>query len=129
MNLNKLMNLRKENGWSLQYVSSQLGVAKSTYAGYESGYRRPSLEALISMADLFDTSVDYILGRVDDPVSHSAHKEKAIELSRFPDVALSIDENILSESEMQLFVAFIRAKREIEQTVQQEKENQKKSSS
>lgn len=66
MNLDRLTTLRKDKKWSLQYTADRLGIAKSTYAGYESGYRRPSLEALIEIADLFNTSTDYLLGRVDD---------------------------------------------------------------
>lgn len=120
MNLNRLMALRKEKSWSLQYVSDQLGMAKSTYAGYESGYRRPSLEAITAMADLFETSVDYILGRIPDPLTHSHQSgltnEEPIELSTFPDVTLSIDDINLSQDDLCQFVAFIRARREMEQS-------------
>ncbi|WP_370297868.1 helix-turn-helix domain-containing protein [Ammoniphilus sp. YIM 78166] len=35
-------------------------MAKSTYAGYGSGYREPSLETIRKLADLLETSVDYI---------------------------------------------------------------------
>lgn len=40
MNLDRLTELRKKKNWSLQYTADLLGIAKSTYAGYESGYRR-----------------------------------------------------------------------------------------
>ncbi len=121
MNLNRLMALRKEKGWSLQYVSDQLGMAKSTYAGYESGYRRPSLEAIKSMAELFDTSVDYILGRTDTPFAVLGQSDGSLELTPFLETALSVDGIVLSQEELQHFIAFIRAKREIEQTVSQAK--------
>ncbi|MCL6587740.1 MAG: helix-turn-helix transcriptional regulator, partial [Anoxybacillus sp.] len=42
----RLSELRKKKKWSLQYIADQLNIAKSTYAGYESGYRQPSLEAV-----------------------------------------------------------------------------------
>ncbi|WNS78406.1 helix-turn-helix transcriptional regulator [Domibacillus sp. DTU_2020_1001157_1_SI_ALB_TIR_016] len=119
MNLNRLMALRKDRNWSLQYVSDQLGMAKSTYAGYESGYRRPSLEAITAMADLFHTSVDYILGRVDKPGTHAdppnRQDEKTIDLNNLENCMLSVDGQALSEEEIRQFVAFIKAKRELEQ--------------
>ncbi len=65
MILNRLTTLRKAKRWSLQYTADRLGIAKSTYAGYESGHRRPSLETINLLAGLYDTSTDYILGRVD----------------------------------------------------------------
>ncbi|GAA3326091.1 hypothetical protein GCM10020331_060590 [Ectobacillus funiculus] len=49
-----------------QQIASEL--PKSTYAGYESGYREPPLHALCQMADLFDTTVDYILARSDHKI-------------------------------------------------------------
>lgn len=119
MNLNRLMALRKERNWSLQYVSDQLGMAKSTYAGYESGYRRPSLEAITAMADLFHTSVDYILGRVDEPGAYAdppnRQDENTVDLNNLKNCMLSVDGQALSEEEIRQFVAFIKAKRELEQ--------------
>ncbi|WP_050182695.1 helix-turn-helix domain-containing protein [Domibacillus robiginosus] len=120
MNLNRLMALRKERNWSLQYVSDQLGMAKSTYAGYESGYRRPSLEAITAMADLFHTSVDYILGRVDEPGAYADQSNRqdektTVDLNNLESCMLSVDGQALSEEEIRQFIAFIKAKRELEQ--------------
>ena len=125
MNLNRLMSLRKERRWSLQYVSDQLGMAKSTYAGYESGYRRPSLEAISAMADLFGTSVDYILGRIHEPIDFSLQAnhgdEKTIDLSNLANTILSVDGQAFSEEEIRQFVAFVKAKRELEKPIQRVK--------
>jgi transcriptional regulator with XRE-family HTH domain len=118
MILNRLTRLRKDKGWSLQYTADRLGIAKSTYAGYESGYRRPSLEAIKLIADLFDTSTDYILGRVDHPTfqfeEDTTKSVQFIELRDLPNLALAVDGTSLSKEEIQQFIAFIRAKREIE---------------
>ncbi|AXN38247.1 transcriptional regulator [Peribacillus butanolivorans] len=118
MILNRIISLRKKKRWSLQYTADRLGIAKSTYAGYESGYRRPSLESIKSMADLFETSIDYILGRVE----HSTFLSKEIstesvqfmELTDPLNLELAVDGISLSEEEMIQFIAFIRAKRELE---------------
>jgi transcriptional regulator with XRE-family HTH domain len=118
MILNRLTTLRKGKKWSLQYTADRLGIAKSTYAGYESGHRRPSLEAIKLMADLFDTSTDYILGRVDQPTfqleEDTTYSVQFMELTDLPNLELAIDGTSLSVEEMQQFIAFIRAKRELE---------------
>ena len=43
-------------------VSKAAGIAKSTYAGYESEFRQPSLDKLAFFADYFNVTTDYLLG-------------------------------------------------------------------
>lgn len=120
MILSRLTTLRKSKDWSLQDAADQLGIAKSTYAGYESGYRRPSLEAIKLMADLFETSIDYLLGRVDHSTfPPEGDKRESIELTESSAFTLAVDGTPLSREETQQFVAFIRAKREIEEKSRQ----------
>ncbi|MCM3542161.1 helix-turn-helix domain-containing protein [Priestia megaterium] len=109
--LSRLAQLRKEKKWSLQYTADQLEIAKSTYAGYESGYRRPSLEALVTIAELFDTSTDYLLGKEKEPHSLS---DAPIELTSPQTHPITVDGAELSQEEIQQLTAFIRAKRQIE---------------
>ncbi|MFN2744785.1 MULTISPECIES: helix-turn-helix domain-containing protein [Bacillus] len=113
MNLDRLTTLRKSKKWSLQYTADLLGIAKSTYAGYESGYRRPSLEALIEIADLFNTSTDYLLGRVDDP-RNGKDKSDAIELTEWGKHKLAIDGTLLSEEDIKQMAAFIKVKKQFD---------------
>lgn len=103
--LERLSVLRKERKWSLQETADKLGIAKSTYAGYESGYREPSLHSLLQIARLFDTTVDYLLG---------AEKDDFIEITNLiksHSHSLSIDGVLLSADELIDFVSFVRVKR------------------
>ncbi|SEG86678.1 Transcriptional regulator, contains XRE-family HTH domain [Bacillus sp. ok061] len=109
--MERLSELRKNKKWSLQDTADQLGIAKSTYAGYETGYRWPSLQSLSKIADLFDTSVDYILGRTDDPRSKDVIE--IAELMKNPEKTISIDGESLSIDEIIEFIAFVRSKREL----------------
>ncbi|MGE1044203.1 helix-turn-helix domain-containing protein [Bacillus wiedmannii] len=109
--LERLSELRKNKKWSLQDTADQLGIAKSTYAGYETGYRWPSLQSLSKIADLFDTSVDYILGRTDD--ARSKDVIEIAELMKNPNKTISIDGESLSIDEIIEFIAFVRSKREL----------------
>jgi transcriptional regulator with XRE-family HTH domain len=105
--LENLSELRKKRKWSQQETADQLGIAKSTYAGYESGYREPSLQSLSQIADLFETTVDFILGRTNEEQDHI----EVTTLLKEPDPRLLIDGKILSVDEIVDFVAFVRSKR------------------
>ncbi|MED3564025.1 helix-turn-helix transcriptional regulator [Bacillus xiapuensis] len=110
--LERLSELRKERKWSLQETADQLGIAKSTYAGYESGYRLPSLHSLSQIADLFHTSVDYLLGRTVDSLMEKSQIE-ITKLMGTPEKVLSLDGVLLSKEELAEFIAFVRVKREL----------------
>jgi transcriptional regulator with XRE-family HTH domain len=121
MHLHRLYELRKTKKWSLQEVADKLGIAKSTYAGYESGYRQPSLDAIKKIADAMETSVDYLLNRTDNPdfLEYKRYEKEVITIElaneNVPaEVNLIIDGRMLSEEERKQFVAFIRAKRQLE---------------
>lgn len=119
--LKRLSQLRKHKKWSLQYTADRLGIAKSTYAGYESGYREPSLEQIKKLADLMETSVDYLLARVDN-LDTNVKEEKIrmnvkLELTEptsLSKIELALDGKTLAEEELKHLVAFIRARREVE---------------
>lgn len=59
---NILKSLRKNNGKTQLELSKLLNVQKSTVSMYERGKRTPSPDVLKKYADIFDVSLDYILG-------------------------------------------------------------------
>lgn len=97
----------------MQETADCLGIAKSTYAGYESGYRVPSLKALLQIADLFDTTVDYILNRTDE--KHP--KLELTELLHSEDIVLTLDEITLTIEDFCDFIAFIQVKRNVKKAL------------
>ncbi|GAE24634.1 HTH-type transcriptional regulator AnsR [Halalkalibacter wakoensis JCM 9140] len=111
--LKRLAELRKDKNWSMQETADRLGIAKSTYAGYESGYRMPSIQALIELADLYDTTVDYLLGREEDHVS----KINLTELINLEKTRLYLDQLPISTEELMDFIAFTRVKREMKSSL------------
>ena len=46
-------------------VACMLGVDRTTYAKYESGTSEPNYDMLLTLADIFEVSTDYLLGRTD----------------------------------------------------------------
>lgn len=63
----RLRNLR-ERQRRKQYVVSELcGLNRSAIRRYERGEREPGLKELISIADYFEVSIDYLAGLTDNP--------------------------------------------------------------
>jgi transcriptional regulator with XRE-family HTH domain len=63
----RLKAFREQNGWTQQKLGEMLSVSDATINRYEKGLRSPDPEMLEKFADVFNVSVDYLLGRVDDP--------------------------------------------------------------
>ncbi|GGE16359.1 transcriptional regulator [Marinithermofilum abyssi] len=63
----RLRELRQQHGLRQSDVAKKLGITESAYGYYEQGRREPPYKSLQQLADLFDVSVDYLLGRTDIP--------------------------------------------------------------
>ncbi len=61
----RLKQLRNENGVSQRKMSSIIELDSTMYGKYERGERMPTIETLVKLADYFDVSADYLLGRTD----------------------------------------------------------------
>ena len=58
-----LKKLRKDNNMTQKELADKLDIARTTLANYEQGTRFPDKETLLSIADFFDVSLDYLVGR------------------------------------------------------------------
>ena len=63
----QLKKIRNEHGKKQREVAEYLGIKIRSYQAYEGGTREPSIDTLIALADFFDVSVDYLIGRTDIP--------------------------------------------------------------
>lgn len=63
----RLIMLRKEKGVRQEDVADYLNIARPTYTQYETNRRKPDIETLRRIADYFHCSLDFLLGRTDDP--------------------------------------------------------------
>ena len=63
----RLKALRKEKGKKQREMAELLGLSLRTYQFYESGDYDPNLPNLVRLADYFQVSTDYLLGRTDRP--------------------------------------------------------------
>ena len=64
---NNLKKLRKEVGLTQISLQMKTGIEQSLLSKYENGERVPPTETLIVLADFYGVSMDYIMGRTDNP--------------------------------------------------------------
>lgn len=63
----RLQELQKQSGILKKDIAQAVGLSIMGYYRYERGERQPTADVLISLADYFDVSLDYLVGRSDDP--------------------------------------------------------------
>lgn len=63
----RLLKLRKEKKKTQEDIAKIVGVTRPAYTAYENGTRTPDYNILETLADYFDVTTDYLLGRSDDP--------------------------------------------------------------
>lgn len=63
--MNRIKILREELNITQQELADKINGAKSTIAMYEKGDRKPSMEVLIKLSDIFNCTIDYLLGKSD----------------------------------------------------------------
>ena len=63
----RLRHLREDRDLNQTAVAEVLHVSQTTYSRYESGALDIPSAALITLAEFYGTSVDYLLGLTDDP--------------------------------------------------------------
>ena len=63
----RLSALRKERGLSLIALGEQLSITDEAVRLLEKGKRSPSFEVLCALAEFIGVSIDYLVGRTDNP--------------------------------------------------------------
>lgn len=67
MYFRRIKDLREDNDKTQEFVSEYLHMHRSVYRRYESGEREIPTWAVLKLAELYNTTTDYILGRTDTP--------------------------------------------------------------
>ena len=85
----RLRKLRKEKGIQIVEVAEYLGISRQGYGNYENGTREPSMAILVKLADFYEVSADYLLGR---------------EEQKFVEDVSKMSDNDLDKKLMQFFI-------------------------
>ena len=57
----KIMHLRKKNGWSQEELAGKLNVSRQSVSKWESAMSVPDLDKILLMSEIFEVSTDYLL--------------------------------------------------------------------
>ncbi len=66
----RLKECRKECGLTQNQVAIYCDITEKTYQNYELMTREPKIEILMRIAEFYDVSLDYLVGRTDKKNSH-----------------------------------------------------------
>ena len=109
----RLRKFRKENGYSQSHIANVLGIERSTYTYYETGKTVPVIFDLMRLADLYDISMDSLLGfhaDASDPLAFGDPRQPVRATVRRKERYLSESVQDLSSEERQLLAFYRSAK-------------------
>ena len=87
VNIDRIKELAKEKGIKIKFICSQLGLAETYLSNVKNGKDRMTDERLQKIADILDTTVEYLTGESDE-------KESSVGIT----VSLTSEESALIES-------------------------------
>lgn len=116
----RLTRLRKEKKLTQEQLAKNVGITRSALSQYEIGTRSPDYEIVRRIAEYFDVSIDYLVGRTADP--KRVLKEQARQLIDMIDLDLTdeeimsamnlyVDGQLVEKDEVIIFISLIRANR------------------
>lgn len=119
----RIAELREAKGWTQEELSARLGITRAALSHYEKNRRKPDFEALKLLADCFDVSVDYLVGRTTQPQTELSNDARSftdqLELSDdevMRHFQLTVDGHQLTDEEARRFIAFVRAERQMRES-------------
>ncbi len=62
----RIRDLREDRDLTQKQIAEFLHIKQNTYSQYENGHRQIPVDILISLAQFYNTSVDYLLGRTNE---------------------------------------------------------------
>lgn len=66
MNLERIRDLREDNDLTQKEIAGKLNISQRAYSHYENGSRNIPLNIIVKLADVYNCSVDYLLGRTNN---------------------------------------------------------------
>ncbi|MBQ7225481.1 MAG: helix-turn-helix transcriptional regulator [Clostridia bacterium] len=76
---NRIKDLREDRDLRQSDLSKATGIDQRTISNYETGKTNPDSEALIKLADFFNVSIDYLVGRVHFDLPSDESRAKLVE--------------------------------------------------
>ena len=115
----RIKQLRKENKITQEELGKMFGMVKSTISLYENGKSNPDDEIKQKIADQFNVSIDWLLGRTDERRTAdeiiAEYKEKELEFEElFDRFNIYFEGKKLTEKDKKSIISFLQMLRERE---------------
>ena len=65
MNINRLKEIREDRDYNQVYIAKLLKITQAQYSRYEQGINLIPIDKLNTLANFYNTSIDYLLSRTD----------------------------------------------------------------
>ena len=97
LNIDRLIECREKLGISKMEAAKRMQLSQPAYLRYEAGTRVPSLQTLSVIANVLNTSVEYLTDQSDDPkpVVYTISKSADPELFRIVTICKSSDDDMI----------------------------------
>ncbi len=76
---NRIKDLREDRDLRQYDLAQATGIDQRTISNYETGKTKPDSDALIKLADFFDVSIDYLVGRISFNTPSDPNRAKLIQ--------------------------------------------------
>lgn len=93
----RLIELREKYHFSQSEVARQIGATPALISAYEKQERKPSIEKLVLLADIYHVSTDYLLGR-----THKDDSARVINVDHLTEVQVKIVRDLVRHMNMQV---------------------------
>lgn len=93
----RLKELREDRQLNMRQAAKMLGIPYTTYISYEKGEREPNSEMLINLAEFFNCSIDYLVGRSDQIIDDRTWDEYARKVEDSINAGLESDSMLLKQ--------------------------------
>ncbi len=98
----RLRTLRKTKAVSQVEAADEIGIARPTLAGYERDHDPPGRENAVKIAAYYEVSVDFILGRTDDPKMAPGRKPRHFASAAITSSSPAVAETVEDPDELAL---------------------------
>lgn len=102
-----LKELRSEANWTQQEVADRLGISRANYSHVENNRNEPDNELLVKIADLYEVSTDYLLGKTNTKDKTGVIKEAEITDDQ---VVMTFEGRPIPSEDMDLIKRLLRGK-------------------
>lgn len=111
----RLRQLRKDNNITLKELAKEIEVTDATLSRYQNDVRKPNIDIIIKIANYFEVSIDYLLGKSNEPKTAEEIKKS---LSDDPNIRKFIDK-INTRNDLKTLVHMVQNKntKEIKQII------------